>query len=92
MSSTFLYREEIQYIEKSVLGTEGLLNYNYHDALSRIEKEHQIKKNYSDKADLIAVDLPGAYSMSPFTAEIIAQGIITVPEPKYWKRIYKSNK
>ena len=33
------------------------------------KKEHQIKKNYSDKADLIAVDLPGAYSMSPFTSE-----------------------
>ena len=33
-------------------------------------KEHQIKKSYlpSDK-EVIAVDLPGAYSMSPFTSE-----------------------
>ena len=33
-------------------------------------KEHQIKKSYlpSDK-EIIAVDLPGAYSMSPFTSE-----------------------
>ena len=34
------------------------------------KKEHPIKKTYSDGAeDLIAVDLPGAYSMSPFTSE-----------------------
>ena len=34
------------------------------------KKEHPIKKAYSDGAeDLIAVDLPGAYSMSPFTSE-----------------------
>ena len=33
------------------------------------KKEHKIKKIYSAKADLIAVDLPGAYSMSPFTSE-----------------------
>ena len=33
------------------------------------KKEHPIKKNYSNGADLIAVDLPGAYSMSPFTSE-----------------------
>ncbi|MBQ8803893.1 MAG: ferrous iron transporter B [Tyzzerella sp.] len=34
------------------------------------KKEHQIKKNYYDGAEeLIAVDLPGAYSMSPFTSE-----------------------
>ena len=33
-------------------------------------KESQIKKNYYDGAkELIAVDLPGAYSMSPFTSE-----------------------
>ncbi len=33
-------------------------------------KEHPIKKNYYDgKEALIAVDLPGAYSMSPFTSE-----------------------
>ena len=32
--------------------------------------EHPIKKNYYDGAEeLIAVDLPGAYSMSPFTSE-----------------------
>ena len=34
------------------------------------KKEHPIKKVYSGNADeLIAVDLPGAYSMSPFTSE-----------------------
>ena len=33
------------------------------------KKEHTIKKAYSNGADLVAVDLPGAYSMSPFTSE-----------------------
>ena len=34
------------------------------------KKEHPIKKSlYSGEAELIAVDLPGAYSMSPFTSE-----------------------
>ena len=34
------------------------------------KKEHPIKKvYYSGKEDLIIVDLPGAYSMSPFTSE-----------------------
>lgn len=34
------------------------------------KKEHPIKKAYvSTDAELIAVDLPGAYSMSPFTSE-----------------------
>ncbi|MBQ4578305.1 MAG: ferrous iron transporter B [Clostridia bacterium] len=34
------------------------------------KKEHPIKKNfYSGAEELIAVDLPGAYSMSPFTSE-----------------------
>ena len=34
------------------------------------KKESPIKKNYYDAAEeVIAVDLPGAYSMSPFTAE-----------------------
>lgn len=33
------------------------------------KKEHLIKKMYSDGEQLIAVDLPGAYSMSPFTSE-----------------------
>ncbi|MBQ3061525.1 MAG: ferrous iron transport protein B [Lachnospiraceae bacterium] len=32
-------------------------------------KESPIKKNYSLGKELIAVDLPGAYSMSPFTSE-----------------------
>ena len=32
-------------------------------------KEAPIKKNYASGAELIAVDLPGAYSMSPFTSE-----------------------
>ena len=34
------------------------------------KKEHPIKKSVYDEAEeLIAVDLPGAYSMSPFTSE-----------------------
>ena len=33
------------------------------------KKEHQIKKAYAGDKQLIAVDLPGAYSMSPFTSE-----------------------
>ena len=33
------------------------------------KKEHPIKKSYAGEAQLIAVDLPGAYSMSPFTTE-----------------------
>ena len=33
------------------------------------KKEAPIKKSYASEQNLIAVDLPGAYSMSPFTAE-----------------------
>lgn len=33
------------------------------------KKEHPIKKAYAEGEQLIAVDLPGAYSMSPFTSE-----------------------
>ena len=33
------------------------------------KKEHQIKKSFYGEEELIAVDLPGAYSMSPFTSE-----------------------
>ncbi len=33
------------------------------------KKEHAIKKSLSKDKELIAVDLPGAYSMSPFTSE-----------------------
>ena len=33
------------------------------------KKEALIKKMYAGEEELIAVDLPGAYSMSPFTAE-----------------------
>ena len=32
-------------------------------------KEAPIKKAYAGEAELVAVDLPGAYSMSPFTSE-----------------------
>lgn len=32
-------------------------------------KEYQLKKEYSGGQEIIAVDLPGAYSMSPFTPE-----------------------
>ena len=33
------------------------------------KKESPIKSTYFEKEELIAVDLPGAYSMSPFTSE-----------------------
>ena len=33
------------------------------------KKEHQIKKVYAGSEQITAVDLPGAYSMSPFTSE-----------------------
>ena len=33
------------------------------------KKEALIKKNYAGGEELVAVDLPGAYSMSPFTSE-----------------------
>lgn len=34
------------------------------------KKEHRLKKGYSkEKEEIIIVDLPGAYSMSPFTSE-----------------------
>ena len=33
------------------------------------KKESPIKKNFYDGEELVAVDLPGAYSMSPFTSE-----------------------
>ncbi len=33
------------------------------------KKEHAIKKSFYGGEELIAVDLPGAYSMSPFTSE-----------------------
>ncbi len=33
------------------------------------KKEHLIKKAYTEGASVTAVDLPGAYSMSPFTSE-----------------------
>ena len=32
-------------------------------------KEAPIRKHYTDDLEVIAVDLPGAYSMSPFTSE-----------------------
>lgn len=33
------------------------------------KKEHPIKRIYAAEQHLTAVDLPGAYSMSPFTSE-----------------------
>ena len=33
------------------------------------KKEHAIKRRFSNGAAMVAVDLPGAYSMSPFTSE-----------------------
>ena len=38
------------------------------------KKEHAIKKTYSTQENVIAVDLPGAYSMSPFTNEETVTG------------------
>lgn len=32
-------------------------------------KEHLIKKSFTGSSEVVAVDLPGAYSMSPFTSE-----------------------
>ena len=47
--------------------TEGVGNWA---GVTVDKKESPIKKMYcSDRDDLIAVDLPGAYSMSPFTSE-----------------------
>ncbi len=47
------------------------------------KKESQIKKNYYDGVEeLIAVDLPGAYSMSPFTSEeSITSGFVKNEKP-----------
>ncbi len=33
------------------------------------EKEHSVKKIYTKGKDIVAVDLPGTYSMSPYTSE-----------------------
>ena len=33
------------------------------------KKAHPIKRRYTDLPDVVAVDLPGAYSISPFTSE-----------------------
>jgi len=33
------------------------------------KKEHPIKKSFYEGTHIVAVDLPGAYSMSPFTSE-----------------------
>lgn len=45
-------------------------------------KEHPIKKAYSKGEELIAVDLPGAYSMSPFTSEeSITSGYVKKENP-----------
>ena len=49
------------------------------------KKEHPIKKAYySGTEELIAVDLPGAYSMSPFTSEesITSSYVRHKPQPQ----------
>lgn len=33
------------------------------------KKEHAVRREYAGKEQIIAVDLPGEYSMSPFTSE-----------------------
>ena len=47
------------------------------------KKEHPIKKSYwVDDTQLVAVDLPGAYSMSPFTSEeSIASSYVSEDNP-----------
>jgi len=47
------------------------------------KKEHPIKRNfYTGTEELIAVDLPGAYSMSPFTSEeSITSGYVKNEQP-----------
>ncbi len=48
-------------------------------------KEHPIRKNYSGNADLMAVDLPGAYSMSPFPPCFAAIGAMNAElQDKKW--------
>jgi Fe2+ transport system protein B len=39
------------------------------------KKEHPIKKSYSKSNDIIIIDLPGAYSLSPFTSPRINTGV-----------------
>ena len=47
------------------------------------KKEHQIKKNYSGGEQITVVDLPGAYSMSPFTSEeSITSSYVVSPRAK----------
>ena len=46
------------------------------------KKAHGIKKIYSGEQDITAVDLPGAYSMSPFTSEeSVTKDYITKENP-----------
>ncbi len=46
------------------------------------KKEHPVKKSYCRGEALVAVDLPGAYSMSPFTSEeSIARDYVKKEEP-----------
>ena len=46
------------------------------------KKENPVKKSYYDGEELIAVDLPGAYSMSPFTSEeSITSGYVKNEKP-----------
>ena len=42
------------------------------------KKEHPIKKAYASNAQLIAVDLPGAYSMSPLNVGATIGGLAAV--------------
>lgn len=46
------------------------------------KKEHPIKRAYCPNEQIVAVDLPGAYSMSPFTSEeTVARDYILEQEP-----------
>lgn len=42
-------------------------------------KEFQLKKEFAGDKEVIAVDLPGAYSMSPFTPEEGTQASMSAP-------------
>ena len=51
------------------------------------KKEAPIRKHYAGENELIAVDLPGAYSMSPFTSEESVTSAYVKNEPSFWSWI-----
>lgn len=49
------------------------------------KKEGKLKKNYAgDRADVVITDLPGIYSLSPYTLEeVVARDYL-----QYWSSLY----